>query len=79
MTPAQLYLNISCNNIDALGVSKNEVEHVIDELILPEIKQQLLDKYQIYCQGAKNHSLAKDNVELNDKDIVIKSQLYVGD
>jgi len=79
MTPAQLYLNLSCNNIDALGESENKFEDTIDQLILPEIKQQLLKKYQIYCQGAKKHPPEKDNIELNDKDILIKSQLYVVD
>ena len=79
MIPAQLYLNLVCNNIESLGESKDDIERVIDELILPEIKQQLLEKYQIYCQGAKNVPLKGDNIDLNSKDIIIKSQLYIGD
>lgn len=79
MIPAQLYLNLACNNIDTLGTSESDIEHVLDELILPEIKQQLMEKYHIYCQGAKNVELAGDNIELGAKDITIKSQLYIGD
>lgn len=79
MTPAQLYLNLACNNIESLGETTDDIEQIIDELILPEIKQQLLEKYQIYCQGAKQVQLTRDNIELGDKDIIIKSQLYIGD
>jgi len=79
MTPAQLFLNLSCDNVDSLGASTNDIERVIDELILPEIKQQLMEKYQIYCQGAKNVALSNENIDLNAKHIVIKSQLYIGD
>ena len=79
MTPAQLYLNLSCNHVDSLGGTKEEIEGVIDNLILPEIKQQLMEKYQIYCQGAKNTPITDENIELNAKDIIIKSQLYIGD
>ncbi len=79
MTPAQLFLNLTCSNVESLGASTNDIECVIDELILPEIKKQLLDKYQIYLQGAKGAKLVDDNHELNAKDVLIKSQLYIGD
>jgi hypothetical protein len=79
MIPAQLYLNLVCNNIESLGESKDDIERVIDELILPEIKQQLLEKYQIYSHGGKGITLAGDNIELNAKDITLQTNVYIGD